>query len=107
MGDLSRVRGFDIDYIGLLWLDDRIWRDGQWLVQLGHVYESGIRRHGGRIDSSSRTEGACPGASSPSVPICSPGPSREWCNPDKETRDHVSASLVSTDRLLMKAVLPG
>ncbi len=37
------VRGFDYDYVGILWLKDLVWRDGQWIVDLKHVYESGIR----------------------------------------------------------------
>ncbi len=36
------VRGFDYDYVGILWLDDFIWRDGQWKVNETSVYESGI-----------------------------------------------------------------
>lgn len=37
------VRGFDYDYVGILWLKDLTWRDGKWRVDLKHVYESGIR----------------------------------------------------------------
>lgn len=36
------VRGFDFDWIGLLWLSDLVWRSGQWRVQLEHVHETGI-----------------------------------------------------------------
>jgi uncharacterized protein len=36
------VRGFDFDYVGLLWLDDLLWRDDKWIVPLDNVYESGI-----------------------------------------------------------------
>lgn len=35
------VRGFDYDYIGLLWLDDLLWRDG-WEVDPGKVEETGF-----------------------------------------------------------------
>ena len=38
------VRGFDFDYIGLLWFSDLAWRDGQWRVDAGHVFETGIQR---------------------------------------------------------------
>jgi uncharacterized protein len=34
------VRGFDFDYVGLLWMDDLVWRDGQWVAQVEHVHES-------------------------------------------------------------------
>jgi DUF2075 family protein len=38
------VRGFDFDYVGLLWLEDLVWRNGRWLVQPEHVHETGIKR---------------------------------------------------------------
>lgn len=38
------VRGFDFDYVGLLWLEDLVWRNDRWLVQPEHVYETGITR---------------------------------------------------------------
>jgi DUF2075 family protein len=34
------VRGFDFDYVGLLWMDDLVWRDGRWVAHPEHVYES-------------------------------------------------------------------
>ena len=34
------VRGFDYDYLGVLWLDDLIWRDNRWMVNVDSVYES-------------------------------------------------------------------
>lgn len=39
------VRGFDFDYVGLLWLGDLKWRDGKWTVDLENVFESGLLRH--------------------------------------------------------------
>jgi len=39
------VRGFDFDYIGLLWHSDLVWRGDRWQVQLDHVHESGLSRH--------------------------------------------------------------
>lgn len=38
------VRGFDFDYVGLLWLEDLVWRKDSWLVQPEHVHETGIKR---------------------------------------------------------------
>ena len=35
------VRGFDYNYIGILWLEDLLWRNGQWIVDLNHNYETG------------------------------------------------------------------
>lgn len=36
------VRGFDFHYVGLIWLEDLVWRDGKWVVQVNHVHESGV-----------------------------------------------------------------
>lgn len=38
------VRGFDFDYIGLLWLSDLKWRDGRWNVFPKEVHETGLTR---------------------------------------------------------------
>jgi DUF2075 family protein len=38
------VRGFDFDYVGLLWLEDLVWRNDRWVVQPEHVHETGIKR---------------------------------------------------------------
>lgn len=35
------VRGFDYNYIGILWLEDLIWRNGNWVVDLNYNYETG------------------------------------------------------------------
>jgi len=35
------VRGFDYDYIGVLWLDDLVWRGNRWEVNPLKVHESG------------------------------------------------------------------
>jgi len=34
------MRGFDVDYVGLLWLDDLVWRSGKWMVNLDCAKES-------------------------------------------------------------------
>lgn len=38
------VRGFDFDHVGLLWLEDLVWRKDRWVVQPEHVHETGIKR---------------------------------------------------------------
>ncbi len=37
------VRGFDYNYIGILWLEDLIWRNGEWIVNLDYNYERGTK----------------------------------------------------------------
>ncbi len=39
------VRGFDYDYLGVLWLNDVVWRTDHWEVIPKNVYESGLRQH--------------------------------------------------------------
>lgn len=34
------VRGFDFDYIGLLWLADLVWRKDRWVAQIDGTFES-------------------------------------------------------------------
>lgn len=34
------VRGFDFDYVGLLWMDDLVWRRGKWHIQKKSVFET-------------------------------------------------------------------
>ncbi|MEW5863231.1 MAG: DNA/RNA helicase domain-containing protein [Pseudomonadota bacterium] len=92
------VRGFDFDYVGVLWLSDLVWRGGQWRAQPAHVHDTGL----GRSVAAARAEHA-------------PGPAHErlraalaqayrilltrgisGCNlwiEDAETREHVRASL--------------
>jgi hypothetical protein len=36
------VRGFDYDYVGVLWLEDLVWRNAGWVVNHGSVHEGGI-----------------------------------------------------------------
>ena len=33
------VRGFDFDYLGILWFSDLVWRTDKWVVNLDHVHE--------------------------------------------------------------------
>jgi len=36
------IRGFDYDWVAVLWLKDLVWRNDRWTVQLDHVHESGV-----------------------------------------------------------------
>jgi hypothetical protein len=38
------VRGFDFDYVGLLWMEDLVWRTDRWQVMPEHVHERGVKR---------------------------------------------------------------
>jgi DUF2075 family protein len=55
------VRGFDYDYVGILWLDDLVWRDDHWKINAAAVQERGIaalaraaRREGMQSGSATR-----------------------------------------------------
>ncbi len=37
------VRGFDFDYVGVLWLEDLVWRQGKWMLNLNFVKETGLK----------------------------------------------------------------
>lgn len=37
------IRGFDYDWVGVLWLKDLVWRKDRWTVDLDHVHESGVK----------------------------------------------------------------
>ena len=30
------IRGFDVDYAGILWLDDIVWRKDRWMLDISH-----------------------------------------------------------------------
>lgn len=51
------VRGFDFDYIGILWLEDLVFRDGNWVVDLDHIFETGLMRHRSRANEELDPEG--------------------------------------------------
>ena len=36
------IRGFDFDFVGVLWLEDFVWHNGQWKLDLSFVKESGL-----------------------------------------------------------------
>jgi len=47
------VRGFDFDYLGLLWLGDVVWRTDRWKVNITDVHERGLSRHKQRAQTES------------------------------------------------------
>lgn len=38
------VRGFDFDYVGVLWLSDLVWRSDRWRADPAHVHDTGLDR---------------------------------------------------------------
>lgn len=42
VGCTYAVRGFDFDYVGILWMSDLVWRTDRWRVDPMHVHESGL-----------------------------------------------------------------
>ncbi len=42
VGCTYAVRGFDYDYVGILWLNDLAWRDNRWRVDPNAVAETGV-----------------------------------------------------------------
>lgn len=42
VGCTYAVRGFDFDYVGVLWLDDLKWRRNRWVVDPDEVQETGV-----------------------------------------------------------------
>jgi hypothetical protein len=36
------IRGFDYDYVGILWLNDLLWRDNHWEISADTVHERGM-----------------------------------------------------------------
>jgi DUF2075 family protein len=36
------VRGFDFDYVGILWMGDLVWRSGRWVSNPDSNFETGI-----------------------------------------------------------------
>ena len=42
VGCTYAVRGFDYDYVGILWLNDLVWRDNRWRIDPAAVAETGV-----------------------------------------------------------------
>jgi hypothetical protein len=51
------VRGFDFDYVGLLWLGDLKWRGNKWVVDKNQIYETGLSRSLSRARAESDLNG--------------------------------------------------
>jgi len=51
------VRGFDYDYLGVLWLEDLRWDGKRWLVDIDYVFETGLTRHKSRAKKEKYADG--------------------------------------------------
>jgi hypothetical protein len=93
------VRGFDYDYVGVLWLDDLVWRGGRWQVNHASVHEGGIlnvlrrsgRERGG--DGPETRELLQRIAQAYRILLTRPLKGAYLWVPDAETRRYLSASL--------------
>ncbi len=93
------VRGFDFDYVGLLWLSDLIWRSVRWVVDADHVFESGINRRiaaaNGEDDATGPAHAALLRSVQEAYRIILTRPMKGlfiWCE-DAETRSHLESSI--------------
>jgi hypothetical protein len=98
------VRGFDFDYIGLLWLSDLVWRRDRWVVQIDHVHETAWRKSlaAAKREARAGIEGPAHAEllrrSVRGYRILLTRPIRGayiWCE-DPETREHLAAVLAES-----------
>ena len=93
------VRGFDYDYVGVLWLEDLVWRDGRWRVNHTCVHEGGIlnvlrrSRHEGADDGPETRELLLRIAQAYRILLTRPIKGAYLWIPDDETRQYLLNSL--------------
>jgi DUF2075 family protein len=81
VGCTYAIRGFDFDYVGLLWLGDLQWASDQWTVNLDQVFETGLR---GTLKSATRKK-----------------------NPDRNAREEVMERIKQAYRILLTRAIKG
>lgn len=100
------VRGFDWDYIGVLWLSDLVWRDDRWVPQIDHIHESAWKKTLGAAKNEYRS-----GQQGPATRDLAQRAARGyrilltrgikgaylWCE-DEETREHIRGSLAQASK---------
>ena len=96
------IRGFDFDYVGIVWLEDLVWRHDRWVVQMEHVHESGLvpslRRARNEVDPEGPAHESLRTSILQAYRILFTRAMRGvyvWIK-DEETRRHVSACLDQT-----------
>jgi DUF2075 family protein len=94
------VRGFDYDYVGVLWLDDLLWREGHWVVNTNAVHETGFAGLMGPAragDRSARDDVLRRVKQAYRILFTRAMRGVFVCCPDKETRDHIMASVIERE----------
>jgi uncharacterized protein len=93
------VRGFDYDYVGVLWLDDLVWRSSHWEVRTASVHESGIMNVVRRARDERATDGSAHRellervAQAYRILLTRPLRGAYLWIPDDDTRSYIEASL--------------
>jgi DUF2075 family protein len=101
VGCTYAVRGFDFDYLGVLWLEDVAWRDGRWVVNPEFVHESGITQIRNRAVQEISAGAAGQATEELLAKVCQAYrilltraiKGIYLCVPDKVTREHILSSL--------------
>ena len=97
------VRGFDYDYVGILWLNDLIWRGSHWQIDARSIHESGIKDlvHRARRETLSsgpaHAELLAAVVKAYRILLTRPLKGAYLWIPDPETRAHLEASLASSE----------
>jgi hypothetical protein len=95
------VRGFDFDYLGILWLNDLVWREGKWEINLDAMKETGLMQLLARARLERKAGGAGPAnlallrktAQAYRILLTRALQGVYMWIPDDETREHVASSL--------------
>ena len=93
------VRGFDYDYVGILWLEDLQWRNGRWSLNLDSIHESGVSNLVNRARNEREASGPHHRELTNRVTqayrilLTRPLKGAFLCIPDRETREYVEESM--------------
>jgi DUF2075 family protein len=93
------VRGFDYDYVGILWLDDLLWRGSGWELNTNAVHESGIKNLASRVRREPNVRGPAHHellervARAYRILLTRPLKGAYLWVPDRDTREYIQRSL--------------
>jgi len=93
------VRGFDYDFVGILWLNDLVWREGKWVTRYDSIHEGGFLH----LLNRARDEGSLEGPENREllrrvlqayrILLTRPLKGAYLWIPDDETREYIGACL--------------